>query len=79
MITYLELKYLCDFLDFFVTFLVHFLTNLKNTLKKYRNNIFHSKTDFRAFQSQLLFLKRIFIKVFSLFKNGQKKCPKSKT
>jgi len=52
---------------------------IKNLGKKYANRFFCGKTVFRALSSQVENCKSFYTKVFPLFKNGQKKCPKTKT
>jgi len=47
--------------------------------KKYDNNLNFLKFVFRALCSQPIFGGEKCWKVFSLLKNGQKKCPKTKT
>ena len=47
--------------------------------KIYANKFFIKNTVFRALSSQAIFCKGFYTKVFPLFKNGQKKCPKTKT
>jgi len=56
-------------------FLSTFLKNGKN----YAHTFFLQKMQFTSLCSQVKFFNLFFAKVFPVLKNGQKKCPKTKT